>query len=1152
LPLTTGGTLGDCDAAGDTLNWDSSTGRFICGTDGSTISSNSLGFGALVAALIVDEPTTITVGGQTLTFDHASISGNFEFYGSGYASASLFYAQPGTSSLPSFTFSNDPDTGIYSIGANVIGITAGTVQAASLSAAALETTTLKATTIGSDTTLTLAPTTANIFITGTASVSKDFEVGTNKFLIDATNGNVGIGTVNLSEALEVVGLVSISSDLRVNGNDIQDSSGTTRITFNTGGAQTQITGSASVSANFEIGANVFYVDQTNGKVGIGTQNLTTHALEIVGAASISSDLRVGGIASASAYYSSIGTAALPGYTFSGDTNTGIFESAADTLGFVTNGIEKVRLDSSGRVSIGTTTITSPYVLNVSSVSANVAIISTGAVSSSLTFLPNNSASQAKFSIQVGGIGPASESFNIVGPGSTRFLTIASTGKIGFGIPNPSSALHFEATTNRSGAHAVAGIFASTSLTNSTASGFQFGNRFISTINGGTAGTAVGNFIRMIDSTTQVNTINGLEVQAYSGTNVAGTNTGVLSFGKTFGIQGVTDSLAGAVSQPAAVFADLNNATAATIGNAIRAYTNNATTADLVKFYQETTAFSGAGLLMDFGNSGTNIWDGKFIDLREAGSTKFHVASAGFAFVSLRAPTNIIALCHATQGAVTDDEIVDCSGAPSDLAENFGTADSSIEAGDLVAPTGQATTLIHEGLLTSKAWITKASTSYQRNLMGVISTQPNQLYADTVFNESENPRPVTLAGRVPVKVNLGNGPIKTGDFLTSSNVSGIAMRATQPGMIVGQALESIDSISSGSYAKIVVAINPFYYDPTLNVEENGAVTFNEGNSSTKLIADTVASAAYIIDQRGSGDLLQLKNADISRLLVKNNGAIFINVKPADLDDLILAVSTDVEQILTINGRGDLTIAGIIGIYNDSFAGSVATGTDGATIINFNYHLGTGKPVVQLTPEGTAPTFAQIVSWQQDASSNYTGFIIKTVDLKGKSVSAIVHYTVTAKQADYNTSNLELLVTNSNSATASSSPLVLPTSNPSSIPEPSSTPVPESSGSPEPLTAPSSSPTSSASPIAEPSVTPEANTSPTPVPSSEPASSDTPTPLSTPVPTPEPSPAPTPEPTPVPTAEPTPTPEPSPTATLQPTVEPAPVTEPAPAPTSEPVL
>lgn len=57
-----------------------------------------------------------------------------------------------------------------------------------------------------------------------------------------------------------------------------------------------------------------------------------------------------------------GTAALPALTTTGDTNTGIFFPAADTIAFAEGGAEAMRINSSGNVGIGTASPSSP--LNV--------------------------------------------------------------------------------------------------------------------------------------------------------------------------------------------------------------------------------------------------------------------------------------------------------------------------------------------------------------------------------------------------------------------------------------------------------------------------------------------------------------------------------------------------------------------------------------------------------------------------------------------------------------------------------------------------------------------------------------------------------------------------------------------------------------------
>lgn len=68
--------------------------------------------------------------------------------------------------------------------------------------------------------------------------------------------------------------------------------------------------------------------------------------------------------------------------------------------------------------------------------------------------------------------------------------------------------------------------------------------------------------------------------------------------------------------------------------------------------------------------------------------------------------------------------------------------------------------------------------------------------------------VGLAGRVPVKVSTKNGDIQPGDYITTSDIPGIGMKATDAGRVIGKALTGITGVDSGT---IVVFIQNTYYD-----------------------------------------------------------------------------------------------------------------------------------------------------------------------------------------------------------------------------------------------------------------------------------------------------------------------------------------------------
>ncbi len=138
----------------------------------------------------------------------------------------------------------------------------------------------------------------------------------------------------------------------------------------------------------------------------------------------------------------------------------------------------------------------------------------------------------------------------------------------------------------------------------------------------------------------------------------------------------------------------------------------------------------------------------------------------------------------------------------DLAENFLTYDMDLKPGDLIA--------IDEN---NDIAVRKSNVKYDKSIYGIVSTAPGQTLggangesADlgtkaSIEAGAENKKlisdgkakvvAVALEGRVPLKVNLENGIIKKGDYLTASSKPGFAMRSTEAGQIIGRALEDFD-------------------------------------------------------------------------------------------------------------------------------------------------------------------------------------------------------------------------------------------------------------------------------------------------------------------------------------------------------------------------
>ena len=160
--------------------------------------------------------------------------------------------------------------------------------------------------------------------TDTITVTGILNVDSGTLYVNPTNNRVGINDSSPSEALDVVGNALVSGTLGVTG---------------------AITGASATLTDLTIDTNVIKTDSTNNRVGINTTSPTV-ALDVTGAGLFSSDLTTSGVLIAS---NSTNVTTAPPITFTGDANTGIGHSSADTLDFVTGGQSRFRIESTGQI-----------------------------------------------------------------------------------------------------------------------------------------------------------------------------------------------------------------------------------------------------------------------------------------------------------------------------------------------------------------------------------------------------------------------------------------------------------------------------------------------------------------------------------------------------------------------------------------------------------------------------------------------------------------------------------------------------------------------------------------------------------------------------------------------------------------------------------
>ncbi|WP_217604205.1 hypothetical protein [Chitinophaga sp. GbtcB8] len=105
-------------------------------------------------------------------------------------------------------------------------------------------------------------------------------------------------------------------------------------------------------------------------------------------------------------------------------------------------------------------------------------------------------------------------------------------------------------------------------------------------------------------------------------------------------------------------------------------------------------------------------------------------------------------------------------------------------------------------------VEKSKGAYSTLVVGVYATKPGVLLTEeSVDTDISDKVPMGVVGVIPTKVCGENGPVRRGDMLVTSSLSGYAMKAdpdkVKPGQVIGKALEAFDGNGTG---KIKVLVN----------------------------------------------------------------------------------------------------------------------------------------------------------------------------------------------------------------------------------------------------------------------------------------------------------------------------------------------------------
>jgi hypothetical protein len=551
-------------------------------------------------------------------------------------------------------------------------------------------------------------------------------------------GNVGIGTTSPSYKLDVSGQINASSGLCIAG-DCK----TSWSQVGGGGASQWVTA----------GSNIYY---ETGNVGIGTYPLTKF---FVKTASTYDSLTIEESAG-NRQLRFIAPNATSGVSHFRNTHTSAgFVWENNPLGDGSTFIERMRIDVSGNVGIGTTT--PQELLEVSHatdptirITRNDTIVDAGNIIGEIEFnSTDGSAGSAGVVANIEAVAIDGDktdlSFKVghsTGSGSPTLVEGIriqnTTGNVGIGTASPSSLLQLNGTSSYN-----------LSFQNSGTTKTLLGQAF--SANDLITGSSAGDFnVRSQGSNILFSTDSGVSSQLYlkNGGNVG---IGTTSPAQKLEVAGTVKITGGSL------FLDNDQVIRAGGGNQALLYRS-----------------SSNGIYLGSGDASD------FLSLNAGGNEKVRIDTTGKVGIGTTAPTKELHVVGdaTVSGTIEGGSIV---AKYQDVAE-WVPARQQLAAGTVVILDPDQSNQVMA-----------STSSYDTRVAGVISAQPGVLLGEGGDGKVK----VATTGRVKVKVDATRAPIKIGDLLVTSDQEGVAMKSEpldiagaklhRPGTLIGKALEPLE-------------------------------------------------------------------------------------------------------------------------------------------------------------------------------------------------------------------------------------------------------------------------------------------------------------------------------------------------------------------------